>query len=142
MAPPASTITTEIEQQLSDLRAKKQLQPVASQDEGVPLGVLPDLIYGFTYSPLNESTPLFAKRLFQTFEVHKLTDGVVHLIGFVKDDEAKAIFEGSAGMDVNLYPEPRNESARLVEIPLERVIKARPVSRSDGNYMPLHLDPA
>jgi hypothetical protein len=142
MALSTSTITPEIEQQLSDLRTKKQLKPVASQDEGAPLGVLPDLIYGFTYSPLNESTPLFAKRLVQTFEVHKLSDGLVHLLGFVKEDEAKAIFEGTTGLDVNLYPEPRDQSGRLVEIPLERIVKARPVSRSDGNYMPLHLDPA
>lgn len=138
----APSISPELEQQLSTLREHKGLKPVAVDLEGTPLATLPDNLYGFTFSPVNESTPLFIKRQFQSFEVHKLTDGTVHVLGFLTEKEAATFFEGKEPLDCHLYPEPHGESSRLVEVPLERVARARPLSRSDGNYMPLTLDAA
>ena len=138
----APSITPELEQQFASLRQRKALKLVAEDKEGSPLATLPDNIYGFTFSPVNESTPLFTKRQFQSFEVHKLTEGVVHLLGFLTEKEAAVFFEGKESLECHLYPEPRAESTRLVEVPLERVAKVRAVSRSDGNYMPMTLDPA
>jgi len=137
-----SAISPEIEQKLAELRERKKLSPVSSEQEGTPLASLPDNVVGFTYSPANESTPLYAKRTFQSFEIHKLTDGVAHLIGFVTDAQAAAIYDGKEPTEVNLYPEPYGESTRLIEIPLERIRRAKPPSRSDGNYTQLQLDPA
>jgi len=141
MASFVSTITPELEQQLSDIRSRKGLKPVAADREGVPLGNLPEHIYGFTYSPVNDSTPLYAKRLLQSFEVHRLGGGFVEILGFVTPAEAETIRGGKEALDCKLYPEPREESNALVEIALERVARAKPVSRSDGNYMPLSLEP-
>lgn len=138
----ASSITPELEQQFASLREKKGLKLIASEQEGAALAGLSDNIYGFTYSSLNESTPLFGKRTFQCFEVHKLTLGIVHLLGFLTEKEAAAFFGGKEPLDCHLYPEPHGESTRLVEVPLERIARAKPVSRSNGNYMPLTLDPA
>jgi hypothetical protein len=138
----APSIPPDLEKQLASLRQSKGLTLVAVEKEGAPLATLPDNLFGFTFSPVNESTPLFTKRQFQSFEVHKLTNGVVHLLGFLTEKEAATFFNGKESMDCHLYPEPRDSSTRLVEVPLERVAKARAVSRSDGNYMPLSLDPA
>jgi hypothetical protein len=91
---------------------------------------------------VNESTPLFAKRPFQSFEVHKLTSGVVHLLGFLTEKEAVTFFDGKEAMECHLFPEPFGESTRLVEVPLERIAKSKALSRTGGNYMPVTLDPA
>lgn len=138
----APSITPELEQQFASLRQRKALKLVAEDKEGTPLAALPDNIYGFTFSPVNESTPLFTKRQFQSFEVHKLTEGVVHLLGFLTEKESVTFFEGKEALECHLYPEPRAESTRLVEVPLERIAKVRAMSRSDGNYLPMTLDPA
>lgn len=137
-----SSISPELETQFATLREQKGLKLVPVEREGTPLATLPDNIFGFTYSPVNESTPLFAKRQFQCFEVHKLTAGIVHVLGFLTEKEAAVFFNGKEPLECHLYPEPKDESTRLVEVPLERVAKAKPVSRSAGNYMPLTLDPA
>jgi len=104
--------------------------------------MLPENIYGFTYSPLNESTPLFAKSTKQAFEVHKLTQGDVHLIGYLTPEESEKFLIGREAMDVHIFPEPYETSTVMVEIPLERVVKSKQLSRSEGNYMPLVIDPA
>ena len=137
-----SSISPELDQQLAALRERKGLALIAAEREGAPLATLPDNLFGFTFSPVNESTPLFAKRQFQCFEVHKLTAGVVHLLGFLTEKEASTFFQGKEAMECHLYPEPLAESTRLVEVPLERIAKAKPVSRSSGNYMPITVDPA
>ncbi len=137
-----SSISPELAAQFASLRQQKGLTLVAAEKAGAPLATLPDNLFGFTFSPVNESTPLFAKRQFQCFEVHKLTGGVVHLLGFLTENEAAAFFGGKEPLECHLYPEPLGESTRLVEVPLERIAKAKPVSRSSGNYMPLTLDPA
>ena len=137
-----SSISPELEQQLSSLRQRKGLAVIAGEKEGSPLATLPDNLYGFTFSPVNESTPLFAKRQFQSFEVHKLTMGVVHLLGFLTEKEAAVFFDGKEPMECHLFPEPFGESSRLVEVPLERIAKAKALSRSGGNFMPVTLDPA
>jgi hypothetical protein len=135
------SLSPEIEKQFASLRDPRKLTLVTDELEGAPLGSLPDNIYGYSYSPVNESTPLFARRTFQVFEVHKLERGEVHILGYLTPKEAQLIADGKEPLDLKLYPEPRDESTAIVSIPLERVTKARNVSRSDGNYLPLQVDP-
>jgi hypothetical protein len=130
----------EVEQEFASIRSRNNVQPVTDADEGAPLAGLPDNIYGFTYSPLNESTPLFAKRSFQAFEVHKLGEGIVHLLGYVTPSDAALMTGNSEPAEIKLYPEPFGEASKIVQVSLERVVRAKPVSRGDGNYMPLVLD--
>ena len=129
----------QVQAQIEAIRACNRVANVAGELEGSPLASLPDHVYGFTYSPLNESTPLFATRSIQSFEVHRLAERTVRLLGFVKPAEAAALAKGDEDLDVQLYPEPHGDAASLVQVPLERILKARPVSRIDGNFMPLHL---
>ena len=137
----APNISPEIEQQFASIRNPRNLTLVTDELEGVALAALPDNIYGFSYSPVNESTPLFARRTFQVFEVHKLERGEVHVLGYLTPKEAQLLKEGKEPLDLRLYPEPRDESTAIVSIPFDRVAKTRNVSRSDGNYMPIQIDP-
>ncbi len=137
----ASPITPEIETLFAGLRSSKGLSIVPSEREGTALGKLPDNIYGFTGSPVNSEMPLWARRNYQSFEVHKLAGGVVHLLGFVTPEEAASIRDGRA-LAVNLYPEPYEAAQSLVQIAVSIIKRAKPVSRIRGNYMPLELESA
>jgi hypothetical protein len=129
-----------VEREFEAVRIRNGVQPVSEADEGAPLAGLPDSVYGYTYSPLNESTPLFAKRSFQAFEVHKLTEGIVHILGYVTPGDAVRLGAASEPGEIKLYPEPHGEAAKLVEVSLERIVRAKPVSRTEGNYMPISLE--
>ncbi len=130
----------DIQRQFETLRAKNDVAPVKTEDEGAPLGGIPAKVYGFTYSPLNASTPLYAARTLQSFEVHKVTESSACVLGFLTADEARTVLAGAAA-DVHLYPEPSGEAKTLVEIALERIVRSKPLARGEGNFMALHLDP-
>jgi hypothetical protein len=136
----AVELPAEVEQERQSVRVRNGVEPVSIGDEGSPLAGLPDNIYGYTYSPLNESTPLFTERTYQSFEVHKLTEGIVHVLGYLTPADAAAVEGNREPVDVRLYPEPYGEATRLTEVSLERILRAKPVTRIDGNAMALTLD--
>jgi hypothetical protein len=72
--------------------------------------------------------------------VHKLNEGIVHLLGYVTPAEAARMAGNAEQLEIKLYPEPYGEASKLVQVSLERIVRAKPISRSDGNYMPLSLD--
>jgi hypothetical protein len=121
------------------LRAERKLEPVDERQEGSPIDLVKNGTYGFTYSPGTEGMPLFRNRLAQGFEVHKTADGALHIVGFLSDAEAAQVDWGEESLEVNLYPEPFEAAQRMVSIPMRRVVKAKPLSRSAGNYLPLQL---
>ena len=135
-----TSLPVEIENQFAAVRTRNGVQPLAVADEGAPLAGLPDNIVGYTYSPVNESTPLYVQRTFQSFEVHKLTEGVVHVLGCLTPQDSELLQKSPEPVDIRLYPEPYGDAKVLVEISLERIIRAKPISRIDGNYMPLHVE--
>jgi len=129
-----------VDKEVETLRAIHQVNLVDEKDEGSGIAHLPNGVFGYSYSPQQE-TPLFRKKMFQSFEVHKLPDGQIHLIGFVTEREAVQLSAAGAYVEVNLYPEPWGESAKAVSIPTLRVLHARGPSRSDGNALKLELAP-
>ncbi|MEZ5354650.1 MAG: hypothetical protein R2762_18610 [Bryobacteraceae bacterium] len=134
-----SAFTPAMEQQLDGIRARKNLSLIPVAMEGTAVGKLPEKVYGFTGSGAGELSPLFARRIYQGFELHKLSGGAIEVIGFLPEKDAVAVNAGES-VDVNLYPEPYEEATHLVEIPLARIRRARPLSRAKGNYMPLELN--
>ena len=48
------------------LRSQRELRSLKTEEEGTALPGLPAGIYGFTYSPNFEATPLFAGKRYQT----------------------------------------------------------------------------
>jgi hypothetical protein len=127
--------------ELQALRETNALKLIAADQEGVSLGQLPNGIYGYTYSPISEETPLFATKAFQSFEVHKLADGRVRVIGFVREQEQRSIAAGDEPVEFNLYPAPHGESNKIIAIEASRIARAKAPSRIDGNYMRIDLDP-
>lgn len=102
---------------------------------------LPNGVYGFTYAPSQDEMPVFANKSYHCFEIHKLEDGGLHLVGYVKPEEAAALEVGKANIEVLLYPDAWRESNQLVSVDLGRVIRSRrPLTREEGNPYHLLLD--
>jgi len=116
------------------MRARHQVTLVDDLDEGADVARLPGGVYGFTYSPL-QSTPMFRKKATQSFEVHKLSDNSVHLIGFVREGDASRLSGSSDQVELRFYPEPWEDAFTATSIPVSRIQSSRGPSRSDGNAL-------
>ena len=117
------------------LRSERRLRPVSREEEGSSVFHLPDGVFGFTFAPGLKEVPVFAKRALHGFEIHRLTGGEVHLIGFVTPG-AKAAIDGSGKETVQtvIYPEAWEQSTALVSIHETRLHPAKKaVTREDGN---------
>ena len=127
------------QQQREQLRSQYQLRPVGRQEEGTAVHSLPAGVYGFSYAPATE-TPLFARKSYHSFEVHKRGDGSVHMLAFVTKSEAERLAAPGDELEVTVYPDPHEQSDTLVSIPFERILTSlyKPVRR-DGNAVPLTI---
>ncbi len=65
------------------------LRPVTDAEEGLGVNAVPNGVFGFTYSPAMENSPLYHARRFRCYETHRLADGSVNLLGFVSAEDAK-----------------------------------------------------
>ncbi|MGA3025138.1 MAG: hypothetical protein ABSF98_10230 [Bryobacteraceae bacterium] len=118
------------------LRFSRNLRALETEEEGFALPALPAGIYGFTYSPNFEETPLFGTKTFQAFEFHKLTDGAVELVGYMTAADADRFGSGEAGVEVHLYPDAWKDAQQLVSVPMARIVrsKQRPARDSGCPY--------
>ncbi|MCZ2149425.1 MAG: hypothetical protein LC126_16835 [Bryobacterales bacterium] len=137
----SSTSTSAVSGEREKLRAERKLRVIDDKEQGESIEQVSAGVYGFTGSPGTEGSPMFARQIFQSFEVHKLGKDDVHLIGYMTADEARQ-FESSADMlELKLYPEPHEDATRFVSVPNARVLKTKPVSREHGNFLPILLAP-
>jgi len=118
------------------LRARHQVRPVRSEEEGSAVDALPNGVYGFAYSPGHAAAPLFARNSYHSFEVHKAADGTAYLLGFVTLEEAAELDSGKEGAAVRLYPNARESSQSLVSVPFSRIQSSKRMPREDGNPFP------
>ena len=124
---------------LIQLRAGHQLRLVESSEEGFACEQLPNGVYGFTYAPQEAAIPLFSKKTWHSFEVHKLPDGSQRLVGFVSPRDAELI-RGGLHVEVTLFPDPWKDSIELVSVPMSRMVPSRRgPSREGGNGLKLEL---
>jgi len=107
---------------------------VKAENEGFALVKQPAGTFGFSYAPLDEC-PVFAKQSFQVFEVQKRADGSRWVVAYVTPEHEVLIASDQEPIEVTLYPEPFEKATQLVAVQLERVIKKKPTSRIDGNYI-------
>ncbi|MBL8229950.1 MAG: hypothetical protein JNL98_15790 [Bryobacterales bacterium] len=119
------------------LRTERKLRLIQGDEEGEAIDFLPGGVYGFSYSPHTEGTPLFSRRPLQSFEVHKLADESVHYVGYMTEEDAKALAAAEDAVDVSLYPATYEKAQSVVSVAKSRILKGRPVSRENGNYLPL-----
>ena len=123
-------VVNEIEQ----IRARHGLRALTNEEEGSPTARLPHGVYGFTYSPGQDETPVFGNKAYHNFEVHKLKDGAERLIGYLTVSEIAILEARKPGTEVRLYPDVWAESTQLVSVDLTATVRARRTPpRDDGN---------
>lgn|SRR5689334_20979564 len=124
---------------LEQLRAAHRVRLVQDAEEGFAADHQPNGVYGFTYAPAEAAIPLFLKKSWHSFEIHKLEDGEIHLVGFVTGTEAETIRKGLQG-EVTLFPDPWEASQELVSVPLSRALPSKKgPSREGGNGLKIAL---
>jgi hypothetical protein len=99
-----SAIRFEPAADVESLRKRHQVRLIEPSHEGKAIHKLPSGVYGFTAAPLTE-TPLFAKKIYQSFEYHKRADGATFLIGYVSPKDESRV-----------YPDSWGEATQLVSI--------------------------
>lgn len=107
--------------------------------EGTALRDAPAGCFGFTTAPAVEGRPVFRRQIYQSFEVHKLTDGSAHLIGYVTEDQARMIEGGARPVNCRLYPDQFEDAAVLVSISLDGTPEIKGPSRNSGNYVNVEM---
>ena len=108
------------------IRESHRVRLIDPENEGKAAHKLPNGIFGFTFAPLTE-TPVFAKHSHQSFEIHKLPNGELCLVGYV-----------SSQNEARLYPGTRGEATKLVSIRVASVAPAdNRLHREPGNSIAL-----
>ena len=135
--PAADAPEAAIDPRVARLRAVHRVTLIGESQEGSSVAQLAGGVCGFTYAP-QEAAPLFGKKMYHNFEIHKLHDGSLHLVGFVTEAEALQLEAGGA-MAFNLYPDPYAQAVNAVSVPVARVTKTRGPARDFGNALHLQL---
>ena len=102
------------------LRESSGVRLVTEQEEGAGVNILPDGVYGYTYSPGLTNAPLFATRRYRSYEIHKIA-GEVFIVGFVTAEASRDLASGPNDVTIQLLPEPSPEATVLVKIPYARI---------------------
>ena len=121
-------------QGIEGLRTERGLRALESKEDGFDIQHLPNGIFGFTYSAGQKEMPVFGKKPVRCFELHKLKDGSVHLIGFVKAETKAKIDAHEATVEAMIYPDVFQDSTELISVDLEKMQPAKKaLTREDGN---------
>ena len=125
-----------------ELRTTHQVRLIDESQEGTGVNALPPGVYGFTYSPALPNAPLFADRRFRSYEIHKLANGDILIVGFVSTDDAR-LLEASAGdIEIRMQPEPEVGAEVLVMIPYSRILHHRQYAVRTEHGISLQVGPA
>jgi hypothetical protein len=117
-------------------REENKVKLVDKEKTGFPLNETGSGIYGFTYSPSQRGPrPIFEKRGFQSFELHRLSDGREAIIGCVTKEDAEKLATGDFAA-IKLYPEPYDNAVAPGLIFFDHIVRSNDkVSRGDGNFI-------
>ena len=122
------------------LRATNRVVPVSKEDEGRSWSKISNGVYGFTYTPATENGGIFIAEPKQSFEMHKLADGSLHVVAYATPEYAEKLKLAGA-QDLELYPIPREGSSVLVVVPHARIAGSKALNRDDFNKLKLSLRP-
>ena len=107
------------------LRVAHGVRVVTTAEEGGGVNMLPNGVYGFTYSPALPNAPLFAVRRYRSYETHKLATGEIFVVGFATPEVAATISASAADATILIQPEPDQDASVLVQIPYSRISNHR-----------------
>lgn len=119
---------------LDQVRANHKVVPVSKEDEGRSWSKISNGVFGFTYTPASRDGGIFIKQPRDSYEMHKLADGSLHILGYTKPEHAKLIAQKDA-VEVELYPQPREGYGELVIVPHARISSAKELNRDDFNKL-------
>jgi hypothetical protein len=124
---------------IEQLRTQHGVRPLQPEQEGSGISRLPAGLYGFAYAPGQPETPIFSKKNYHSFEVHKAADGTEYLIGFVTPEEASDLAAVKEGAAIRLFPDPWEQSQTLASVPVSRIAPPKRMPREDGNPFPFTI---
>ena len=124
---------------LEELRRRHGVRALGAEEEGCAIARLPAGVYGFTYSPGQPEVPVFAKKDYQAFEIHKAADGTEYVVGFVTQKEASDLAAGNEGAAIRMFPDPWEGSQTLVRVDASRIVPPRRMPRENGNPFPFTI---
>ncbi len=122
------------------LREEHGVRPLTEDEEGTGIDQLPEGVYGFTCAIGQWDAPLFRKRIFLSYEMHKLRDGSPVLIGYVSSEDAERMSRREGRVTIHLFPDRQEEATHLVSIPLFRVRRHKQHSERTGHGAELELE--
>jgi hypothetical protein len=122
------------------LRAANRVVPVSKEDEGVSWSKISNGVYGFTYTPGSADGGLFVRETLHSFEMHKLADGTLHILGYTDSATSERI-NAKTTQDIELYPQTRDDSPVLVQIPHARIASSKALDRDNANRLKATLKP-
>jgi hypothetical protein len=126
-------VVAKVAAEREELRRRHDVSLVKGADVGEILKYLRGGMYGFTYAPQTLDCGLFEKPTYLVFEVHKLADNSIKLLGAVTP-EMKAKIEASRELaEIEFYPEPYNTATELMVLPYEKLRHLKPPNRDEGN---------
>ncbi len=123
------------------LREEHGVRPLTEAEEGTGIDQLPEGVYGFTCAVGQWDAPLFRRKIFLSYEMHKLRDGSPVLIGYVSPEDAERMKHRESAVTIHLFPDRQEGATELVSIPLERVRRHRQHSERTGRGLELELEP-
>ena len=115
------TVTDPEEQERQCARAKHGVRSLYTLEEGFSLDRLPNRIFGFTFSPGSADAVVFRQTRADAFEIHKLGDGSIMLLGCVPPDVASTIQNVRKEQHVFVFPRVMGHASKLVCIPTSSV---------------------
>lgn len=125
---------TQADASLEQLRLERRLRPLTKEEEGTDVYKLPDGVFGFTYAPGLKEVPVFSKRHYGGFEVHRVSPGKIHLVGFVTPAEKAQIGSAPQAVQVVIFPASWKDSTEMISVVDSRLQPAKKaVAREDGN---------
>ena len=123
------------------LREEHGVRPLTEEEEGTGIDQLPEGVYGFTCAVGQWDAPLFRKKIFLSYEMHKRRDGSPVLVGYVSPEDAERMKPREGVVTIHLFPDRQEGATELVSIPLERVRRHRQHSERTGRGLELELEP-
>ena len=119
---------------LEELRSERRLRALTKEEEGSDIYHLPDGVYGFTYAPGLKEVPVYSKRHYGVFEIERLTNGEIHIVGFVTPTEKAQLGAATTAVQIVIFPASWDDSTELITLADRRLQPAKKaVTREDGN---------
>ena len=122
----------------ANARAKNEVQLIPVNLEGELISHLTSAYFGFTYSPAEHESGLFAKPSYLGYEVHRLKDGDVMILGYAAAGVAKAV-EAGEDISFDLYPVATSEAEAFVQVRRSQVTRSKALDRQHFNRLALTL---